>query len=25
VGHRCLFLSFSRFCAQSLQHDAYRL
>jgi hypothetical protein len=25
VGHRCLFLSFSRFCAQSLQHDAYRI
>jgi hypothetical protein len=24
VGHRCLFLSFSRFCAQSLRHDAYR-
>jgi hypothetical protein len=24
VGRRCLFLSFSRFCARSLQHDAYR-
>jgi hypothetical protein len=24
VGCRCLFLPFSRFCARSLQHDAYR-
>jgi hypothetical protein len=24
VGRRCLFLSFSCFCALSLQHDAYR-
>jgi hypothetical protein len=24
VERRCLFLSFSRFCARSLQHDAYR-
>jgi hypothetical protein len=24
VGRHCLFLSFSRFCARSLQHDAYR-
>jgi hypothetical protein len=24
VGHRCLFLSFSHLCAQSLRHDAYR-
>jgi hypothetical protein len=24
VGCHCLFLTFSRFCARSLQHDAYR-
>jgi hypothetical protein len=24
VGRRCLFLSFSHFCAWFLQHDAYR-
>jgi hypothetical protein len=24
VGHRCLFLSFSRLCAQSLRRDSYR-
>jgi hypothetical protein len=25
VGHRCLFLSFSRLYAQSLRQDAYRI